>query len=161
MIRSEEYPHVVRLFPKESCSCPSTTQCYHILETKMCIGMESDSQKGKIHLTQLRRNVRSRTEKKSGRKHPRPGDCDIIPTPDSEVRTEETEVEPEGETQDPHLEPGGRDTRSSPGAWGERHKILTWSPREIHKILTWSLREIHKILTWSLRERYTRSSPGA
>ena len=107
VIGSEEHPHVVRLFPKESCSCPSTTQCYHILAAKMCIGMESDSQKGKINLTQLRRNVRSRTEKKSGRKRPRPGDCDIIPAPDSEVGTEETEVEPEGERQDPHLEPEG------------------------------------------------------
>ena len=63
VIGSEEHPHVVRLFPKESCSCPSTIQCYHILAAKMCIGMESDSQKGKINLTQLRRNVRSRTEK--------------------------------------------------------------------------------------------------
>ena len=69
--------------------------------------MESDSQKGKINLTQLRRKVHSRTEKKSGRKRPRPGDCDIIPAPDSEVGTEETEVEPEGERQDPHLEPEG------------------------------------------------------
>lgn len=66
VIGSEEHPHVVRLFPKESCSCPSTTHCYHILAAKMCIGMESDRQKGKINLTQLRRNVHSRSEKRSG-----------------------------------------------------------------------------------------------
>ena len=49
--------------------------------------MESDSQKGKINLTQLRKNARSRCEKKSGRKRPRPGDCEIIPAPDAVAQT--------------------------------------------------------------------------
>ena len=122
----------------------------------MCIGMESDCQKGKINLTQLRRNVHSRSEKRSGWKCPRPGDCDIIPAPDSEVGTEETQdphLEPEGETQDLHLEPEG-ETQEFTWSLRERHKIFTLVLRERHKILTWSLRERHKILTWSLRERH-------
>ena len=90
----------------------------------MCIGMESDRQKGKINLIQLRRNVRSRSEKRSGRKRPRPGDCDIIPAPDSEVGIEETQdphLEPEGETQDPHLEPEGG--MQDPHLEHEKHKL--------------------------------------
>ena len=63
IIGSEEHPHVVKLLPKELCSCPSTTQCYHILAAKMSIGMDSNNQKGKINLTQLRRNAHSRADK--------------------------------------------------------------------------------------------------
>ena len=76
-------PHAVRLFPKESCTCPSTTQCYHILAAKMSIGMENNVCKRKINLTQLRRNTRPKQHKKSGRKAPRPDDYDVHPAPDS------------------------------------------------------------------------------
>ena len=34
----------VKLFPKETCTCPSTVQCYHILAAKLSIGMENLSQ---------------------------------------------------------------------------------------------------------------------
>ncbi len=30
---------VVTLFPKETCSCPSNGECYHILAVRLCIGM--------------------------------------------------------------------------------------------------------------------------
>ena len=30
---------VVTLFPKPSCSCPSTGECYHILAAKLSVGM--------------------------------------------------------------------------------------------------------------------------
>ena len=49
----------------------------------MSIGLEDGKGKKKINLTQLRRNVRTRVEKKSGRKAPRPGDYDIMPAPDA------------------------------------------------------------------------------
>ena len=77
-----ETPNLVKLFPKQTCSCPSTSECYHIIAAKLSIGLESQSEK-KINLTQLRKNIRSRKEKRSGRKRPRPGDCDITPAPDS------------------------------------------------------------------------------
>ena len=78
-------PHVVTLFPRETCSCPSTSQCYHILAAKMCIGQDDMSTgKKRLNLTQLRKNARSRKEKKSGRKRPRPGDCDVISAPDAQ-----------------------------------------------------------------------------
>ena len=48
-------PHVVTLFPNETCSCPSTTMCYHILAAKMSIGLTEEHQpRWQINLTQLR-----------------------------------------------------------------------------------------------------------
>ena len=76
-------PHAVRLFPTESCTCPSTSRCYHILAARMSIGLEDNSKQKKINLTQLRRNTRARAEKKSGRKAPRPGDYEVLPAPDA------------------------------------------------------------------------------
>ena len=78
-------PHLVTLFPKEICTCASTTQCYHILAAKLAIGQKLDDSKKKINLTQLHRNSRSRGSKKSGRKHPHPLDCEVIPAPDAMV----------------------------------------------------------------------------
>ena len=51
----------------------------------MCIGQDDMSTgKKRLNLTQLRKNARSRKEKKSGRKRPRPGDCDVISAPDAQ-----------------------------------------------------------------------------
>ena len=59
-IESEERPNVVVLFPKKkSCSCPSTTQCDHILAAKMSIRIDNNHQKGKVNLTQLQTNAHS------------------------------------------------------------------------------------------------------
>ena len=66
-------PHVVKLFPSESCSCPATSQCYHIIAAKLRVGIPVDDQQKKVNLTQLRRNTRPRKEKRSGRKAPRSG----------------------------------------------------------------------------------------
>ena len=79
-------PHAVRLFPSESCTCPSTGLCYHLLAVQMSIGLKQSTPAKRINLTQLRRNTRSRRELRSGRKAPRPGDYEIIPAPDSMVR---------------------------------------------------------------------------
>lgn len=78
-------PHAIRIFPRESCTCPSTGRCYHITAVRMSIGLEDVNSKRKINLTQLRRNTRSRAEKKSGRKAPRPGDYCIEPAPDASI----------------------------------------------------------------------------
>jgi len=79
-------PCIVTLFPKETCLCPSTTQCYHILAAKMALGQNDDQKKKKLNLTQLRKNSRSRSNKKSGRNCPRPGDCDVTAAPDAAVK---------------------------------------------------------------------------
>ena len=72
---------VVTLYPRETCSCPASRDCYHILATKYSIGMQpstnSSQQRSHSNLSQLRKNTRSRSEKKSGRKRPRPNDVDI------------------------------------------------------------------------------------
>ena len=76
-------PHVVTLHPKETCSCPSTTECYHIMAAKMAIGKQENVTRKTLSLTQLRKNSRPKNSKKCGRKRPRPGDCDVIPAPDA------------------------------------------------------------------------------
>ncbi len=76
-------PHAVKLFPSESCSCPATSRCYHIIAAQLSIGLANPGVQKKVNLTQLRRNMRSRSERKSGRKAPRPGDYEVIPAPDS------------------------------------------------------------------------------
>ena len=70
---------VVTLFPKESCSCPSTGECYHILGAKRFLGIPVDNKREtKQNLTQLRKNNRDKKEKKCGRKRPRPNDTDPV-----------------------------------------------------------------------------------
>ena len=78
----EGNPHAVQLFPKETCTCPSTTTCYHILACKMSLGMAVEGKRPAVNLTRLRSNARKQVEKKCGRKQPRPED--VIPAPDSE-----------------------------------------------------------------------------
>ena len=98
VVSSEGNPSVVKLFPSETCSCPSTVQCYHILAAKLSLGIGTDKSKSRINLTQLRRNTRSRQDKKSGRKRPRPGDCDVIPAPDAEIQ-EQTQKQTQKQTE--------------------------------------------------------------
>lgn len=75
VVGSSSVVRVVTIFPKESCSCPSTGNCYHLLAVKMYLGMTLSQSKVMRHnLTQLRKNTRSRSEKKCGRKRPRPND---------------------------------------------------------------------------------------
>jgi len=76
-------PLVVTLYPKETYSCPTTTECYHIMVAKMAIGKQEDVKRKTLSLTQLRKNSRPRNSKKSGRKQPHTGDCDIIPALDA------------------------------------------------------------------------------
>ena len=40
--------YCVTLFPKEKCSCPSVTICYHILAARNAIGLEKDQPKKKL-----------------------------------------------------------------------------------------------------------------
>ena len=59
----------VQLFPKEKCNCPSTTTCWHIIASKLSLGIHNIIPgKKNINLSQLKRNSRTRVDKKSGRK---------------------------------------------------------------------------------------------
>ena len=83
VLGSGDKPYVVRLFPAEYCSCPSKGLCYHIIAVKTSIGDSRESKGVTLNLTSLRRNTRSRGDKRSGRKRPRandvdPGDSDEI-----------------------------------------------------------------------------------
>lgn len=69
---------VVKLHPKESCSCPATGTCYHILGVKLSLGLKvSQSTTSERNLAQLCKATRSRKEKKTGRKRPRPNDVHV------------------------------------------------------------------------------------
>ena len=46
-------PHAVKLFPKESCTCPSNSTCYHIIAAKISVGIESIECSKTINLSQL------------------------------------------------------------------------------------------------------------
>ena len=83
-------PHVITLHPKESCSCPSTNQWYHILAAKMRIGSQQDPKRKRINLMQLYKSSRPKNSKTSGRKRPHPGNCDIIPAPDAAVKKQKS-----------------------------------------------------------------------
>ena len=72
--------HAVKLFPKESCTCPATSRCYHIIAARMSISLDDSKSLRRIN---LRCKSRSKRDKKSGRKAPRSGVFDIIPAPDS------------------------------------------------------------------------------
>ena len=65
----------VRLFPKESCSCPSTTTCYHITACRLMVGL-LPSKTGQGNLAEMQRKERRKKERPSGRKQPRRNDIE-------------------------------------------------------------------------------------
>ncbi|KAL4223551.1 hypothetical protein ACF0H5_017021 [Mactra antiquata] len=83
--------YAVTLFPSETCSCPATSRCYHIITAMLSIGMNVPNERKTYNLTQLRKNVRPKHMKKCGTKKGRLGDNDIdrtiIPAPDSIIKT--------------------------------------------------------------------------
>jgi len=54
---SDGQVNAVRLFPKETCTCPASTTCGHILAAKRSVGMEQSSRKV-LNLSKLRNNAR-------------------------------------------------------------------------------------------------------
>ena len=73
-----ETPYAVRLFPKETCSCPSVKKCYHIIACKLMIGQDI-SDHTKPNMTLLTQRVRQKNkERPSGRKPPRKRDFDQV-----------------------------------------------------------------------------------
>ncbi|WAR27999.1 hypothetical protein MAR_013703, partial [Mya arenaria] len=60
--KNEKYS--VSILPKEKCSCPATSRCYHIIAALKSIGMEIPDEKRAFNLTQLRKNCRRKSIKK-------------------------------------------------------------------------------------------------
>ena len=48
VIGSGDRPYVVRLFPREMCSCHSSGMCYHLITVKISIGSEIDDEASEI-----------------------------------------------------------------------------------------------------------------
>jgi len=59
---------VVRLFPTTTCSCPAKSNCYHILSARLAVGINGESCKRTVNVTQLCKNTRKCPDKTSGRK---------------------------------------------------------------------------------------------
>jgi hypothetical protein len=77
--------YTVTLFPKESCQCPSTGTCYHILAAKLSIGIDMKPQQNERKLISLMRyKNRPKSQKRLGQKKQKPSDFEnLIPAPDS------------------------------------------------------------------------------
>ena len=78
--------YAVTLYPKETCQCPSTSRCYHIIAAMLAIGQQPGPDKKPINLSKLRKNSRARKDKKAGTKRGRKGDLDetiVNAAPDS------------------------------------------------------------------------------
>ena len=72
VIGSGNRPYIVRLFPREMCSCPSSGICYHIIAVIISIGSETSVTKHhKLNLSMFRKRTRNRKDKTSGRKRAR------------------------------------------------------------------------------------------
>ena len=66
VLGSGDRPYVVRLFPRQSCSCPSSGTCYRILAVKISIGTETNLMKHRtVNLTMLCKRTRTRKDKTS------------------------------------------------------------------------------------------------
>ena len=74
-------PHVVKLFPCETCSCPATAVCYYIVAAQRAVGITGTDRRRAVNLTQLRRNKRKRADKTGGWKRPRTADVDVVVAP--------------------------------------------------------------------------------
>ena len=57
-------------YSPETCTCPSTTTCYHILACRMSLGLAVEDKRSAVNLTRLRIYVQKHVEKKCGRKRP-------------------------------------------------------------------------------------------
>jgi hypothetical protein len=77
IVNGQKGKYCVTLFPKETCQCVSTSTCYHIVVTKMSIGLEAIQKNRVVNLRALSKNSKNKIEKKSGRKQPRVNDYEI------------------------------------------------------------------------------------
>jgi len=78
-------PRVVKLFPRQTCSCPATAACYHTVAARRAVGIASTDRRRVVNLTQLRRNKRKRADKTGGWKRPRTADVDVVAAPGADA----------------------------------------------------------------------------
>jgi len=75
---------VVTIKPKETCSCPSSGICYHILAVKMVLNLNNDCKTTSLkNVSVLKRNSRPRVAKKTGQKRSKKTDFEVNPAADS------------------------------------------------------------------------------
>ena len=86
---NSQMKYAVKLFPHETCSCPSSSSCHHILAARIAVGINEspNSKKPKINLSKLSKSNKKKQDKKSGKKNPRKGDVEVEPAPDSISKT--------------------------------------------------------------------------
>jgi len=82
---------VVTLHPKETCSCPASGMCYHIMAARLSLGIKENSTTDKSRsFTQLYKSGKGKKTSKSGRKRPRIGDKEVpVLMEDKEVLIDE------------------------------------------------------------------------
>jgi len=156
-------PRVVLLFPTTSCSCPAQSDCYHVLAARMAVGVNDQPPKRKLNLTQLRKNVRKRPDKTSGRKRPRLQDVDVVAAGDADETTAAavlSAIQQSGDSGEA-TETGGTDETELCGACGHdepparsssRTKNVMWvqceeCPRWFHNVCV-GLRSSKRVKTF-------------
>ena len=85
LLQGTSEAHAVRLFPKNTCTCPAKHECYHIIAAKLYMGMDVGKRQKRITMTQLRQNTRPKCSKKRGRKGPLAED-EVEAAPDARDR---------------------------------------------------------------------------
>lgn len=75
-----ENPQFVFLNPKESCSCPGTAICWHILAVRRSIGRQDVSTKRMPNISTLRTQSWKNSMRPKGKKQPTRGDRDPSPS---------------------------------------------------------------------------------
>ena len=92
ILGTSDKPHAVRLFPNETCTCPSTSQCYHILAAKMSIGLDDDGKAPKQKSILLNSEKMHVVDERKNQDAKFPGlvshvDVDVLPAPDPIIDT--------------------------------------------------------------------------
>jgi len=78
-------PHGVKLFPHETCSCPATEACYHIVAARRAVGITGTDWWRIVNLTQLWCNKRKHADKTGGRKQLRAANVNVVAAPDADA----------------------------------------------------------------------------
>lgn len=68
ILGSQGKHYAVTISPKETCQCPSTGTCYHILAAKMSVGMDVGQSKRIFNLSKLNKGAKKKIDKKSALK---------------------------------------------------------------------------------------------
>ena len=75
-VQGSSKPHVVILFPYESCSCAAVSHCYHRTAVKMMLGIPHSAANLSLNSAALLKHKQRGVRRKTGRKQPKRSEVD-------------------------------------------------------------------------------------